>query len=216
MKKLHAVYLSVVAATFIIFFNFYPAAHAATFYVGSGESFLTIQSAISAAGIGDNIIVKDGIYDGDTIEIRKSLTLRSENGSSNTTLNFGFSILADAVTVDGFKINAGISIGSYDPEYATDNIMANNVIKNGIGLTHATNNTISGNNFPSGAGIALNLNNDGNTISFNTFRGTGISHDLLLGFGVVSPRRLAYPAHILRVIQSIIQTCSSRKIFKNR
>ena len=59
-------------------------AHAATRYVGTGEGYATIQSAIDASSDGDMIIVRDGTYTGTgnrDIDFKgKAIHLKSENG----------------------------------------------------------------------------------------------------------------------------------------
>ncbi|HUW31414.1 MAG TPA: hypothetical protein VM223_07350, partial [Planctomycetota bacterium] len=54
----------VLAATVLYASPFPRQAHAATRYVGPGETFTTIQSAIDASLNGDMIIVRDGTYTG--------------------------------------------------------------------------------------------------------------------------------------------------------
>lgn len=167
MKHLHYFKLFVFALGISLWINV-QAVGAATLIVGDGESYTTIQSAINAANNGDTIIVKDGVYDGNTIEVQKSVTLKSENGKTDTTLNYGFSIRANEVTVDGFNIKTGISIGSYGPGYATDNIISNNTIKNGIGMSYALRNRLENN---STGGIGLNLRCYDNEVIDNIVNG---------------------------------------------
>jgi parallel beta-helix repeat protein len=63
-----------------------PPVQAATLYVGAGETYTTIQSAINAANDSDTIIVRNGSYT-ENININKPLTIISENGSAVTTIN---------------------------------------------------------------------------------------------------------------------------------
>ncbi|MCD6494385.1 MAG: hypothetical protein J7K36_11460 [Archaeoglobaceae archaeon] len=91
---------------------------AATIYVP--DDYESIQQAIDNANNGDTIIVRDGIYK-ENIKIDKSVTLKSENGSANCTIDAGGSgsaitIKADKVVIEGFSIrnsswwNAGIYV----------------------------------------------------------------------------------------------------------
>ena len=66
-------------------------ADAGTRYVGAGEAFTTIQSAIDASSNGDLIIVRDGTYTGTgnrDIDFKgKAVHLKSENGPENCIIN---------------------------------------------------------------------------------------------------------------------------------
>jgi len=66
----------------LLFCVFVGTASAKTWYVddSGGADFTKIRDAVSAAGDGDTIIVRDGWYY-ETIVVNKSLTIRSENGS---------------------------------------------------------------------------------------------------------------------------------------
>ena len=156
--------------TFIIVDSFFitliATASAADFYyvatTGSDEGdgsadkpWRTIQHAVDNDSVsdGDTINVHDGTYT-ENVEVGKSLTIRSDNGSAVTTVQADetvFAINADYVNISGFTITG-----------ATDDFRA------GIGLEptkkHCTisNNTISGNNF----GISL-YNSDYNNITKN-------------------------------------------------
>jgi pectin methylesterase-like acyl-CoA thioesterase len=67
MKTLKNILLSVMVVVVLP----YAAVYAATIEVGSGKSYTTIQSAITAATSGDTILVYDGIYN-ETIIVSKS------------------------------------------------------------------------------------------------------------------------------------------------
>ncbi len=108
------------------------------------DNYPTIQAAIDAAASGDTIIVKDGVYPEQTININKPMFVTSENvGGANLELNppkslenlFGVSITvyansiaikADNVEFSGFRI---ISDGG--DVNATGNLFRffNNVVK---------------------------------------------------------------------------------------
>ena len=100
-------------------------APAATRYVGSGETFTTIQSAIDASSNGDTIIVRDGTYTGegnrDISFGGKAIHLKSENGPTKAIIDVqgsqsdphrGFIFQwgeGDTTVVDGFTIRNGCS-----------------------------------------------------------------------------------------------------------
>ena len=123
---------------------------AATIYVP--DDYASIQQVIDNANDGDTIIVRDGIYK-ENIKIDKSVTLKSENGPANCTIDAGGSgsaitIKADKVVIEGFSIrnsswwNAGIYVKS------SHNIIKNNNISNnwyGIYLNYSNNNMITNN-----------------------------------------------------------------------
>ncbi|KPA10127.1 Peptidase C13, legumain [Candidatus Magnetomorum sp. HK-1] len=54
-------------------------------FVGKGETYPSIQSAVNEAKYSDTIIVKDGLYK-ENIYINKPLNIRSENGYETTTI----------------------------------------------------------------------------------------------------------------------------------
>ena len=128
-----------------------------TMRVGSGSSYdySSIQAAINDADDGDTIIVTDGTYN-ENVDVNKSVTLRSENGSATTNINASdssdhvFNVTVDNVTIDGFNVTgvtssevAGIYLG-----YSNNSIVTNNVVNNnsrGIVLDHSENNTLSSN-----------------------------------------------------------------------
>jgi len=103
-------------------------AHAAIRYVGSGEAYATIQSAIDASSNGDVIIVRDGVYRGTgnrDIDFKgKTIHLKSENGAESCVINalgsqadphrvflFHAQEQHDSV-VEGFTITGGYVAGS--------------------------------------------------------------------------------------------------------
>jgi len=126
------------------------------------DDFSTIQEAVDAAGEGDTIIVRDGIYQ-ERIEINKSLILRSENGPEKTTIlaelfpishpPFGyryiFWVKESNITIDGFTIkganhstwDSGIFIYSDKPSVKIENCnISNNVfLNNGNGIWQVGN-----------------------------------------------------------------------------
>ncbi|MBZ0201336.1 MAG: T9SS type A sorting domain-containing protein [Ignavibacteriaceae bacterium] len=119
-----------------------------TLYVSSGGD---IQTAVNAASNGDLILVTDGTYSLTTpISISKSVTLRSQNGASVTTIDGGGSVVCMFMTnvgavVDGFTIKNGSNPGGYGGGVRCDNgtvqncIIENNYSRDGGGV--ALNNS---------------------------------------------------------------------------
>ncbi|MDE4908828.1 pectinesterase family protein [Methanogenium marinum] len=127
-----------------------------TFYVGAGEDFSTIQSAVDAANAGYTIIVKDGTY-AESVTIDKALTVTSENGADAAIIqsvgNRGVLISADGVVLNGMTVTNTTDDSNSGAIYLSD---ASGCV--------ITNNTAGGD----GVGIVLNGNSDNNQISENT------------------------------------------------
>ncbi len=131
-------------------------AEPATWYVaGDGSAdFTTIQAAVDAANAGDTIIVRDGTYQ-ENVDVTKSLLIRSENGSSVTTLysaakDSGFDITAGNITLDGFTITAvngkgnyGIYIHGADGALVTNNTLMN--CRECVKIESSSGNTVHNN-----------------------------------------------------------------------
>jgi len=85
-------------------------ARAATLYVGAGETYTTIQSAINASSNGDLIIVRDGTYTGPgnrDIEFKgKAIHVKSENGPEHCKVD-GQASAQDTHRVFFFRQNEG-------------------------------------------------------------------------------------------------------------
>jgi len=104
-------------------------AYADDIYVGPEETFRDIQPALDAAADGDTVIVRDGTYTGlNNKELSfggKAITLRSENGPENCTIDCEFDGRAfyfhngeeTDSALDGFTIVNGSLPGSW-PESA--------------------------------------------------------------------------------------------------
>lgn len=128
---------------------------ATTHYVGPGES---IQTAVDAASPSDTIIVRDGIYT-ENVDVNKSLTIQSENGSDSTIVRAAnssdhvFEVTTDYVNLRGFTVKGAIGEYPYNPagiylynaHYCN---IANTVSNNtyGIHLSSSTNNILTNNN----------------------------------------------------------------------
>ena len=119
------------------------------------DDYPTIQEAVDAASSGDTIIVRDGIYT-ENVQVRKSLTIKSENGAGATIVEpeiseFWSSIFwigADHVSLSGFMVQnntPGSGIQLYEASNCT---ISNNIVLNnryGIYLRWSNNNTIINN-----------------------------------------------------------------------
>jgi parallel beta-helix repeat protein len=134
----------------------------ATFYVGEGETYTTIQSAVDAANDGDEVIVKDGEYI-ENIGVNKTVSICSESGYTATTVvaknssDNIFYVTADKVRIEGFSlygVTASYNYGAIHLYYANQCIIANNlcgVNKNqknnkAIYLEYSHKNSINNNN----------------------------------------------------------------------
>jgi len=174
-------------------------ARAATLYVGAGETYTTIQAAVTAANAGDVVVVRDGTYvenvlvdnnvvPGDVnsgLQDRTGLTLQSENGSATTSVEAAatdlatVAIEAHGITFTGFTVRgAGWSQGGIALRGAHNcTISANMLVENfyGIILTRAEQN---------GPGACSNTIT-GNTIGSNEQHGmmvvSGSNHNLISG-----------------------------------
>ena len=82
-------------------------ASATTIYVP--DDYAKIQWAVDNATAGDTIIVRDGTYT-ENVDVNKTLTIRSENGSANCVVNalastnHIFHVTEDYVNISGFTI----------------------------------------------------------------------------------------------------------------
>ena len=132
-----------------VFFVCLQVAHAQTIYVP--DDYSKIQWAVANATVGDVVIVRDGTYI-ENVVINVSITLRSENGSSNCTiraLNTAspvISVLANDVQIIGFTIEgtqtgvAGISVTG-DNCYISENLITDN--GRGVYLSQSSGNSIT-------------------------------------------------------------------------
>jgi len=142
MKRLSVIALLVVISIF---------ANATELFVGTGQQFSTIQSAIDAAQNGDIVTVMDGTYIENLVITDKSITLRSNCGNENCVIDGNYighvikieSIAPDeeAVIIQGFTIkNSGTYIDFNSGSY-------NDIFDSGIFVKSVRNTKIQGNNF---------------------------------------------------------------------
>jgi parallel beta-helix repeat protein len=148
------------------------ASAATTHYVGPGES---IQAAVDAADLGDTIIVRDGTYT-ENVDVNKSLTIQSENGSDSTIVRAAnssdhvFEVTTDYVNLSGFTVEGAIGEYPYDPAgiylydacYCSIANTVSNDTDGGIHLSSSHNNTLTTNNLAIGIRTSYN-----NTITNN-------------------------------------------------
>jgi parallel beta-helix repeat protein len=159
-------------------------------FVGPGENYTMIQSAVAVANFSDTIIVRDGTYNENVDVDVDNLTIRSENGSANcfvTALDKNdhvFSVTADWVNISGFTVQnatGSVKAGIYlTTNHCTisENTASNNY--DGIRLAYSSNNNSLTNNTASNNtyGIELYSSCNNNTLTGNTAlnnSGDGIS-----------------------------------------
>lgn len=184
IKKLFRVKAVTALVLIVVYLLGVGIAAASTIYVPDDHS--TIQEAVEHANKGDTIFVGDGVYQ-ESVNVNKRLNIRSQNGSSNCTVDgvgTGFILFADETTIKGFTITdsgKGLLVKS-DNNIITDNHISNNAC--GIYLdwryrcpiecaenSTITNNTITGNEcIIQGGAFYGGVNNKvfGNTIYNNT------------------------------------------------
>ncbi|UYZ40512.1 MAG: right-handed parallel beta-helix repeat-containing protein [Candidatus Methanospirare jalkutatii] len=148
------------------------------------DNYAKIQWAVDNASTGDIIIVRDGIYI-ENIDITKSLTIKSENGSENCIVeaensgDYVFEVAADYVYIRGFTVKGATGYGYfagfaeitsptniagillYYANYC--NISNNNCSNNGDGISlwHSNESRILNNNCSNNeAGISLYYSNN--------------------------------------------------------
>ncbi|MEM2925682.1 MAG: NosD domain-containing protein, partial [Methanocellales archaeon] len=145
-----------------------------------GCDYTSIQAAVNNASSGDIIIVGDGIYI-ENVLINKSLTLQSENGSSNCIIQAldvnedVIQVNADYVNISGFTITGGAvrsNDDGIDVEYSNYTAIFNNLIYNtydGIQLEAANFSYVENNSITNIVyGIYIFDSSSFNTIINNT------------------------------------------------
>ena len=151
-------------------------------FVGPGENYTSIQSALNVSNPFDTIIVRDGIYTENIDVDVDNVTIRSENGSASCFVNAldqndsVFYIITDWVNISGFTVqnatdwgNAGIYLTNADHCIISENTALNNY--RGIYLYSSCNNTLVGNTASNNqCGIELITSSNNNTLIGNTIK----------------------------------------------
>jgi methionine-rich copper-binding protein CopC len=152
-------------------------ASAATLEVGTGQTYATIGSAVTAAGTNDVINVHSGTYAENVVIGKSNLTLQANTGDTvtvqTTGSNTGFQInSANYVTIQGFNMQ-NTNLGGYAVYLNTASfcsILNNNINTYSTAIyIKGSNNTISGNNINNTmTGVSLVYPSNNNTMSGNT------------------------------------------------
>lgn len=161
---------------------------AATLHVGTGQTYTTIQSAVSAAGSGDQIVVHDGTYvENVTVTTPVSIVSKDflDNGENDGAIidagsNYlsAISVYSVSASVEGFSMK-GIAFGAYGVYVATSDAcrIANNRfgwddnwVFSGVWLYQSTHCVIEDNEFgpADNSGIYMDQSSD-NEVSQNSF-----------------------------------------------
>ncbi|MCK4527829.1 right-handed parallel beta-helix repeat-containing protein [candidate division WOR-3 bacterium] len=170
--KRRALIFAVIFATLAFVSVSVGCAAATTHYVNPGE---LIQLTVDAANPGDTIIVRDGIYT-ENVNVNKSLTIQSDNGSANCIVQAAksyisvFRVTANYVNISGFTVkDASSDDGIYLSGVGYCTISNNSASNNscGILLMRSSNNTLIHNtNNLNERGIYF-LDSSNNTITNN-------------------------------------------------
>ena len=171
---------------------FVPTSTPTTIYVP--DDYAKIQWAVDNASDGDTILVRDGVYV-ENVNVDKSLTIKSENGSANCIVQAAnpndhvFEVTADYVTISGFTVKGAISwkkAGIYLGSVKYCDIMNSEITYTEIGVElHNSsncliyNNNISNNKISSvdnGLSIWLNYSSYNKIINNTLYNDVCVSH----------------------------------------
>lgn len=187
-----------------LFVAFTVAASAEEIYVPDDKG--TISEAVNAANPGDSIIVRDGIYT-ENVLVDKTLTIRSENGSTSTIVkapitfdDYIFNVEEDYVNISGFTVTSSNGILGYSGIHllnANNCNISNNIISdnqaNGIELDFANNNKISENNISENGNGISSVSSSYNKISKNTISNnsiTGLYQDFSSNYNEITENKI--------------------------
>ncbi|MDY6966326.1 MAG: NosD domain-containing protein [Halobacteriota archaeon] len=165
---------------------------ASDLYVGSGETYTTIQHAVDNATEGDTIVVRDGTYTENVDVNIEHLTIRSENGATSCIVQASdpedhvFDVSEDYVNISGFTVtgatgwnNAGIYLNKADNCNIFDNSASNNY--DGINLIYSDKNTLSRNIVSDNDVFGILLqHSDNNALEKNTLNANKYFSGILL------------------------------------
>lgn len=101
--------MTVKLAGLFLFFMMAASGHAATLYVGAGQTYPTIQSAFDVVNAGDTIIIKSGTYSAYSTLSRSGnstnrITICAESGNSQAVVVGNIVINAQWVHLEGLKM----------------------------------------------------------------------------------------------------------------
>jgi len=133
------------------------------------DDFATIQSAVDNANPGDTIVVRSGTYYENVDIVQGALTIRSENGASDTIVEAAdsndhvFHLLGNEAVLKGFHLKGAIQAAAIRVE-SSDNTIEDNVLEaNQYGLYlvggcgAACRNSVKGNTFRLNTDYAIHL-----------------------------------------------------------
>lgn len=176
---------SIVTLALLVLTTLGAVASGTTVYVP--DDYPTIQAAVNAAASKDMIIIRDGTY-AENVDVTKSLTIRSENGSTLTIIkakdpnDHVFFVTSDYVNISGLKVtgsisknqkhSSGIYIGNGAGNCNISDIDASNN-DYGILLVNSNNNTLKNNLANSNTWDGILLHSSGN----NTLKNNIVSNN---------------------------------------
>jgi len=175
MRKTSLMISLMLIASIFVGFGFIPQIGATTTHLSSGDN---IQNLINSSTAGDLIILNNGWYTspGGVLGLKKSITLRSANGSDYTHLNGTINISVNNVQIGAFSATEGITVTQSILTVGTNAIeIATNGSRNNVSIYFC--DIMGGYN---GIQIGRNQygthdNNSNMTLYSNTISGTGAS-----------------------------------------